>query len=300
MQTLQVINTQNQVTFSQEQIDVVKNQIAKNATDMELKSFIYQCERTGLDPFSRQIYFIKGNDGKVQIQTSIDGFRLIAERSDKYEGQTEALWCGADGVWKDIWISEGYPVAAKIGVYKKGFREPLYAIAHWKEYFANPGFMHKKMPALMLSKVAESLALRKAFPNEMSGLYTQEEMAVLPQEEKKTITSTVVAPAKKVTPEVVAEKVPQSQLKESSNQEVDQSLFDQSGASVPHDADFNPNYVCKVGKKYIGQTLDQMGVENVRSYMNYLINSSRDSGKTLDGDWFELVCESEKYLEAKK
>lgn len=166
---------QKQVTFTQEQLDVVKNQIAVGATDTELKSFIWQCERTGLDPFARQIYFIKSG-GKVQIQTSIDGLRLIAERSGAYEGQTPVQWCGSDGVWKDIWIDSKFPVAARVGVYKRGFREPLYAIAHWNEYFSQPGFMHKKMPALMLGKVAESLALRKAFPNEMSGLYSREEM----------------------------------------------------------------------------------------------------------------------------
>lgn len=172
-----IVQESKKVSFTQEQIDVVKAQIAVGANDLELKSFIWQCERTGLDPFSRQIYFIKSN-GKVQIQTSIDGFRLIAERSGKYEGQTQAQWCGEDGVWKDIWISKDFPIAARIGVYKKGFREPLYAVAHWDEYFAQPGFMHKKMPALMIAKVAESLALRKAFPNEMSGLYTDEELPI--------------------------------------------------------------------------------------------------------------------------
>lgn len=175
---VRVVN-QNQVQFSEDQVSVIKNQIAIGATDLELKSFIWQCQRTGLDPFARQIYFIKSN-GKVQIQTSIDGFRVIAERSGVYEGQTSAQWCGPDGVWKDIWLAKEFPVAARIGVYKKGFRDPLYAVAHWNEYFAQPGFMHKKMPALMIAKVAESLALRKAFPNEMSGLYTQEEMNQTP------------------------------------------------------------------------------------------------------------------------
>lgn len=182
MSNLQVINQNQSVSFTPDQINVIKNQIATGATDLELKSFIWQCERTGLDPFARQIYFIKSG-GKVQIQTSIDGFRLIAERSKVYEGQTPAQWCGEDGVWKDIWLSKGFPVAARVGVYKKGFREALYAVAHWNEYFAQPGFMHKKMPALMLAKVAESLALRKAFPNEMSGLYTQEEMNQEPEKE---------------------------------------------------------------------------------------------------------------------
>lgn len=180
---LAVVN-QNQIkAYSAEEVELIKRTVAKDATDLELKMFLSQCQRTGLDAITRQIYFIKNpKDGKVQVQTSIDGFRLIAERSDKYEGQTKPEWCGLDGGWTDIWKEQFPPYAARIGVYKKGFREALYAVAIFDEYAqtAKDGglaFMWKKMPSLMISKVAESLALRKAFPNEMSGIYTQEEMA---------------------------------------------------------------------------------------------------------------------------
>lgn len=189
-----VVSGQNQLQFTAEQVDVIRNQIAQGATDLELKSFIWQCQRTGLDPFARQIYFIKSG-GKVQIQTSIDGLRLIAERSGNYEGQTPAQWCGPDGVWKDIWLDKNFPVAARVGVYKKGFREPLYAIAHWNEYFSQPGFMHKKMPALMIAKVAESLALRKAFPNEMGGVYSREEMGAVEEKEPNPLAAKNNQPA---------------------------------------------------------------------------------------------------------
>lgn len=176
--------------FSEEAYQVIQTSVAQKATPVELKYFLIQCQRTGLDPITRQIYFIKGNDGKVQIQTSIDGFRLIAERSGVYEGQTQAQWCGKDGNWKDVWLSEDYPAAAKIGVYKKGFREALYAVAIFDECAQRKGdgslnYMWNKMPALMLAKVAESLALRKSFPNEMSGLYTQEEMGTETSDEPK-------------------------------------------------------------------------------------------------------------------
>ena len=124
----------NQIDFSQEKVNLIKATVAIGATDLELQFFIEQCKRTQLDPVTRQIYFIKDKNGKVQIQTSIDGLRLIASRSNDYEGQTKAEWCGADGVWKDIWLSSTPPSAARVGVYKKGFRDALYAVALYSEY----------------------------------------------------------------------------------------------------------------------------------------------------------------------
>lgn len=158
----------------QETIALIKQSICKGASDLELKLFLEQCKRTGLDALSRQIYSIE-RGGKRTIQISIDGFRLIAERTGKYAGQVGPLWCGEDGVWKDVWISKQAPVAAKVGVLRSDFKEPLWAVAKTSSYDAGTPIW-KKMPEVMISKCSEMLALRKAFPQELSGLYGTEEM----------------------------------------------------------------------------------------------------------------------------
>ena len=158
------------------QVELIKRTIAVGATNDELAMFLHQCERTGLDPFARQIYCIK-RQGKATTQISIDGARLVAERSGKYEGQEGPFWCDDDGAWHDVWLSKGTPRAAKVLVYKTGARVPTPGVAHWSEYAVESNPIWKRMPALMLAKCAEMLALRKAFPMELSGLYTAEEMS---------------------------------------------------------------------------------------------------------------------------
>ena len=178
--------------LTQDQIDLIKRTIAKGATNDELAMFVQVCNRLRLDPFARQVFAVKRWDSRerrevMSIQVSIDGFRLTAERTTHYAGQTGPHWCGEDGVWRDVWLSKEPPAAARVGVLRHDFREPLYAVALWSEYeqtmkdkqtgkiVSSP--MWARMPALMLAKCAESLALRRAFPNELSGVYTAEEMA---------------------------------------------------------------------------------------------------------------------------
>jgi len=174
-----------QSNFTEEQINVIKNSIAKGATNEELEMFLYTCKRTGLDPFSKQIYSVQFGKSRTVI-VSIDGFRAIASRNPEYAGQTTTLFCGKDGVWSEIWLGESskaeYPFAAKVGIYRTGYTEPTYAIAKWDSYVQKytSGIisdMWKKFPELMLGKCAEALALRKAFPNDLSGLYSNEEMS---------------------------------------------------------------------------------------------------------------------------
>lgn len=152
-----------------------------NATKEDIAFFSQYCQRTHLDPVSRQIYAIsyyekKSGRQRIQVLLSIDGYRIIAQRTGEFEG-VETFWCGDDGIWKDVWLEKKNPRASKVIVYKKGANKGISAVALFEEYANMDSPIWKKMPALMIAKCAESLALRKAFPNALSGLYTIEEMS---------------------------------------------------------------------------------------------------------------------------
>lgn len=180
----------DQTMWSPEQAAVLRQSgISDDVTNAELAGFLHLCQRTGLDPFSRQIYLIGRKDrkaGRVVFtpQTGIDGYRVIAHRVTGQTGGTygyeDTLWCDAAGRWRDVWLDEQPPAAAKVTVIRNGQR--FSAVAAFREYaqtFADGNLigLWAKMPAGQIAKCCEALALRKAFPHDLAGVYTAEEMA---------------------------------------------------------------------------------------------------------------------------
>lgn len=182
------------ITYTPEQRALIRRlcctdreQQQNSATDEEFEGFISMAERLQLDPLSRQINFIK-RSGKGRGEPSIDGLRLVAERTGEYAGQTPREWAhsritgnAATITWYPVWPFQQPPLAARVGVYRVGFAEPLFAVARFEAYAQKKrdgdlNSMWAKMGPEQLAKCAEALALRQAFPNELSGVYTTEEM----------------------------------------------------------------------------------------------------------------------------
>jgi phage recombination protein Bet len=159
--------------WTPEQTQLISSTIAPGCSNDELRLFAYACQRTGLDPFSRQIYAIK-RGGKMTIQAGIDGLRSIAERTGQLDG-SETFWCGEDGQWADVWLGSKPPAAAKTIIHRKGSNHPFVGVARFADYNAGQG-LWSKMPAAMIAKCSEALALRKAFPADLSGVYSTDEM----------------------------------------------------------------------------------------------------------------------------
>ena len=177
--------------WTPEQTQLISTTIAPGCSNDELRLFAYACQRTGLDPFSKQIYAIK-RGGKMTIQAGIDGLRSIAERTGQLDGSVTE-WCGPDGAWVDVWLDSKPPAAAKTILHRKGASHPFVGVARFADYNAGQG-LWPKMPAAMIAKCSEALALRKAFPADLSGVYSTDEMdqAVEPV----TVTTAPALPAK--------------------------------------------------------------------------------------------------------
>lgn len=172
--------TQDQDHWTEQQLAAIGDCIIgdpRQATRPMLDQLLHVCQHTGLDPWARQIY-LRVQSGRASMQTSIDGLRLVAQRAARADGARLSYgptgWCGPDGQWRDIWLADEPPAAARITVAIGDATYP--GVARWAEYGSDRG-MWRKMPALMLGKVAEALALRRACPADLSGLYTHEEMA---------------------------------------------------------------------------------------------------------------------------
>jgi phage recombination protein Bet len=186
--------------FDAKKLELLKTTICKGATDDEIELFLHAYQRTGLDPFMRQIYAVKRwdkvtNKMVMTIQTGIDGYRLIAERTGKYSPGREPFF---------VYGNDGQIISATAYIKKQTTDNTWHevaATAFFSEYCqkdknGQPTRFWQQMGHTMIAKCAEALALRKAFPGDLSGIYTSEEMQQAEVEVKEVESEPIAVPEK--------------------------------------------------------------------------------------------------------
>jgi phage recombination protein Bet len=172
---------------------------AQGGTMADFTSVVKKLAQRRLHPFSEHVYFrtqydqYAGEDGRYVLMygVTIDGLRHIADETGDYAGQRGPHFCGPEAEWREIWLEDRPPAAAKVAILRRDFDEPLWAYARWSDYAVTtssgqPKAMWAEMGPHMLGKCAEALGLRKAFPQDLAGLYTKEEMQQADTEAQRT------------------------------------------------------------------------------------------------------------------
>lgn len=172
--------------FTDAQRQLIRDAYASGASDDEFAVLMEIARARRLNPLLRQIHFVSRWDSEKHrpvwaAQVSIDGLRAIAERTGLYAGQDEPEF---------VENPDGTIRLCKVRVWRRDWPRPAVGLAYWAEYCQmardratgkqRPTAMWSRMPHVMIAKCAESLALRKAFPEDMSGLYTTEELGNAP------------------------------------------------------------------------------------------------------------------------
>lgn len=144
--------------------ETIKNYFCKNASASELALGAMICKQQGLNPFTGDVHFVKYGEQKMQVVVSKYAFLKRAERNPNYDGFK-------------AWVeSDGEDTIGKCEVYRTDRKMPVYSEVYLSEY--NQGNkMWKEKPKTMIRKVAVVQAHREAFPNDLSGLYTEEEIS---------------------------------------------------------------------------------------------------------------------------
>lgn len=297
--------------WSEAEALTIRDTVAKGASTTELALFLTVAARCGLDPFIKQIHFVKRWDSKANkeigtFQTGIDGSRLIAQRSGMFEGESGPFWCGEDGIWKEVWLDkDALPAAAKVGIFRKGFREPMIGTALYKDYVqkksdGTPNVFWKTRPEHMLAKCAEALALRKAFPQDLSGIHVYEEMggsseAGIPgegpivdttstpsQEEKSSVASNQTPTNQPQTPQTTKERI----LSEGEIKTMAQSIYKIAAMLGIKEEELKP-WIYRENKVESTKKLSSTQFNTVINYLKSLLPS-------IDGD--EKACNELEYF----
>ena len=188
--------------YSPAQIALIKRTVAKDTNDDEFNLYMEACRAYGLDPFRKQISALVFNKNKpdkrqMAIIVSRDGYRVIAQRCKNYRPASEPALIEYDEALKGPTNPKGI-ARATVKLWQQDSRGewfPVAGEAYWDEFAAVKDEWGEdqsgkwkptgkqtlegnwaRMPVVMITKCAESQALRAGWPDQFGGVYAEEEM----------------------------------------------------------------------------------------------------------------------------
>lgn len=264
--------------MTEDQVALIKKTIAKNATDDELRLFLYQCKRLGLDPLSKQIHFVKYGNSPGTVITGIDGFRLVAHRTGKLSGIKRGAIRNDNGVLVGGWAE----------VYRSDWTHPAREEVPLAEYNKGSGNW-KTMPETMIKKVAEAAALRMAFPSDLSGIYSDDEMdqaTPVKDVSTKPQTAHITPPNAAVTDGVLTTKA--VKVPAADNPVAKPAVIEQGP--------FAGDYVINFGNWEVGKALKNIDPTKLEEYILFLEAEAKKRGKTITGPMAAFIQQASYYL----
>lgn len=274
MSTVLVVQNNDLLTFDDNKLELIRKTVARDLTPVEFEFFMAVARSRGLDPIQNQIHAVvrgSGDKRKMTIQVAIDGFRLIAARTGNFAGIDAP---------KFLYDKNGKPERCQITVYRmvQNQRCAFVATAKWSEFVpeGNMAFMWNKMPEVMLSKVTEAQALRKAFPADLSGLYEDSEMH---QADRDVTPQNEPTPPKQPVPQVASKP----EAKPASRPQVAQDLVSTPNGNVVTNSEslFKPpgDYKVVKGKngwagKTIRELIEMLGPQKFKADVIWLSEES--------------------------
>lgn len=154
--------------YSEAEIATIKANHFKNLEDHQISYALTKAERMGLDFFTGDVVCWKGQEGRVEVYTTIAGLRRKAEETQLYfPGRVPTFVIDAQG------NIESCTAYVKRWDERTGQWVEIEGVAYWNESAKNSGAWTTHHHS-MLAKCAEAFALRRAFAS-LAGLYINEE-----------------------------------------------------------------------------------------------------------------------------
>lgn len=255
--------------------ETVKNYLTNGngeVTDKEVAMYVQLCKAQQLNPFLKEAYLIKYSDKQpASIVVSKDAFTKRAEAHPQYDGMKSGIIVmSKDGKITEREGAFHLPNENVVGgwarVYRKDKKTETYDSVAYDEYAVRDGngninTMWRTKPATMIQKVAEVHALRKAFPERLSGMYVEEET------DRAQVVSTM-------SDEDKTEQYDLSGMNEIHEEKPHEEEFERYADTIDDDGEYMDAFVDTIADKYDEKPEDENEPIEV-SYYEYVNNKGK-------------------------